>query len=377
MEAESPQAYLAAALELIRGDALNTERVDWARVTVECEALAARARTTAETYPALRHALAALNDAHSHLRLPDAHQQHRGIIGLYFTGGVIAQVIPGSPADLAGLRPGDVIEAVNGRAVGPGVNDGLLPDATQTFDVRVRGQRRWLSLTRADTAVRPPAPEGRLLAPGVGLVTLPECGLDPALPGGSTYQEEVRRLLLDLAGRGAERWVLDLRLNLGGNMWPMLAGVGPLTGAGELGAFVRGGERWPWRYADGAASVGDEILCQMEGPTLPALAGDVPIAVLTSPLTASSGEIMAVSFLGRPGTRLFGEATRGLTTGNARYELPDGAALLLATTREEDRTGKLHDGQITPDTSIETDWGNFQTPSDPVLACALAWLTFS
>ncbi|MBB5233166.1 S41 family peptidase [Deinococcus budaensis] len=343
-------------------------------MTAQCETLAAHARTTAETYPALRHALQALGDSHSHLRLPDAGQRQRGVIGLYFVGGVIAQVIPGSPADLAGLRPGDLIEAINGRVVGPGVNDGLLPDATLTFDVRARGQRRRLSLTRADAPLSSPVPEGRLIAPGVGLVTLPECGLDPALPGGSTYQEAVRRLLLGLAGGGAGRWVLDLRLNLGGNMWPMLAGVGPLAGTGELGAFVRDRERWPWRYADGAASIGDEVLCQTEGPSLPSLAEDVPVAVLISPLTASSGEIITLSFLGRPGTRLFGEATRGLTTSNSLYELSDGAALLIATAHDADRSGRVFNGAIEPEVLIATNWAEFQTAADPVLNVALTWL---
>lgn len=374
MEAESPQAYLAAALELIREEALHADRVDWVQVTAECAALAAHARTTAETYPALRHALQALGDSHSYLHLPNAEQRHSGIIGLYYTRGVVALVIPGSPAQTAGLLPGDRLLSLDGQPVGPGVNEDLPSGPVVTLEVEMRGEPRTLTLQRQDVEVMPPVPSGRLLVPGVGLVTLPECGLNPALPGGSSYQEEVRRLLLSLAGRGAERWVLDLRLNLGGNMWPMLAGVGPLAATGELGAFVRGQERWPWRYADGAASIGDEILCQTEGPVLPALAGNVPVAVLTSPLTASSGEIIALSFLGRPGTRLFGEATRGLTTSNSLYELSDGAALLVTTAHDADRSGRVFSGPIEPEVPIGTNWAEVQTTADPVLNAALAWL---
>src|SRR5262245_14914382 len=33
-------------------------------------------------------------------------------------------------------------------------------------------------------------------------------------------------------------WIVDLRANSGGNMWPMVAGVGPILGEGSLGYFI-------------------------------------------------------------------------------------------------------------------------------------------
>ncbi|GAA5514660.1 hypothetical protein Dcar01_03416 [Deinococcus carri] len=369
-----PARDLQDALELIRREALHADRVDWAQVTHECQAMCAGAWTTADVFPALRHALAALQDGHSHLRLPDAGTVHRGIIGLYFTQGVIALVLPGSPASLAGLRPGDRLLRIQGQTVGPGVNEGLRQDATLTFEVDQAGQPRVLTLTREDTRVIPPEPRGRLAAPGIGLVTLPECDLNGILAEGGTYQDRVREILLDLTAQGATRWVVDLRLNLGGNMWPMLAGIGPLAGEGELGAFVRGEQRWPWSHAGGEASMEGEVLARTPGAFLPPLPDTAPIAVLISPLTASSGEIITLSFLGRPGTRLFGEPTRGLTTSNSLYELPGGAALLITTALDADRTGRVFSGPIEPDVPVSTDWAEFQTGKDPVLKAALAWL---
>ncbi|MBZ9750682.1 hypothetical protein K7W42_07380 [Deinococcus sp. HMF7604] len=66
------RTYLQEALALIQQEALFADRVDWPAVTHACEVLAAGAVEPAETYPALRHALAALTDRHSFLRLPQA-----------------------------------------------------------------------------------------------------------------------------------------------------------------------------------------------------------------------------------------------------------------------------------------------------------------
>lgn len=372
-----PVTSLEEALDLIEQEALNAAGVDWVRVRAECRALVGEARAFPDTYPALRHALNALNDHHSHLRLPDAGTTHRGLLGVYYTRGVVAYVFPGSPAALADIRPGDRVRRVQGKSVGEGVNEGLPPEAVLTLEVERAGERRVLTLTRAEVPAVPPEPQGHLAAPGVGLVTLPDCDLSGLLADGTPYEERVRSLLLDLAAQGAVRWVVDLRRNTGGNMWPMLAGIGPLAGEGDLGAFVGAAERWPWRYERGAALVGGEVVRRVDAPVLPAIADDVPVAVLTSPLTASSGEILALSFVGRPGTRLFGESTCGLTTSNALYELPGGAALLLTTAQDADRTGRVYTGPIQPDVVVLTDWAEFQTPQDPVLNAALAWLARS
>jgi C-terminal processing protease CtpA/Prc len=87
--------------------------------------------------------------------------------------------------------------------------------------------------------------------------------------------------------------------------------------------------------------------------------------------TASSGEVLAAAFLGRPHTRTFGAPTRGLSAGNRTFPLSDGAALVLTVAATSDRSGVVHVGPLMPDepvTELERD------TADRAAAAAAAWL---
>ncbi|OLV17951.1 S41 family peptidase [Deinococcus marmoris] len=382
------EAYLDGALEIIQKEALYAGRVDWAQMTRECQKLCADAQTTMDCYPALRHALAALGDGHSFLGEPGWQEIIPGDFGLTWMGGVVVELHPQGPAAQAGLRLGDRLLAVNGQAIGAGLIAGYPKDVVRTGQsMTVTVQRGDIVLEAADLPRFTFTPQSSLVRPGVGLLVLPKHGGSGQLSEGGTYQSAVQSALLDLASQGATRWIVDLRLNLGGNCYPMLAGLGPLTGEGLLGSFVRGEQRWPWHYEredrDGVDTAvafmleqADQRACEVwvSSRVFPTVSDDVPVAVLLSGMTASSGEVAALSMLGRAGTRTFGQPTRGKTIGNSTHDLPDGAALVISGVLEADRTGQIYDGPIPPDVHIETDWAEFQTAADPVLAAALEWL---
>lgn len=154
-------------------------------------------------------------------------------------------------------------------------------------------------------------------------------------------------------------WVVDLRRDTGGSMLPMLAGLQPLLGNATLGGF---------RNADdhiehfSAASPLDRNL-----PTGPGLQ-DAPVAVLIGPHTASSGEVVAIAFRGRPRTRSFGQPSAGLSTANSVYPLADGSGLVLTTAVDLDRNGHVYGDKLLPD-QPEAD-----AAGDSTLAAAIAWL---
>ncbi|WP_446741243.1 S41 family peptidase [Sphingomonas sp. H160509] len=73
---------------------------------------------------------------------------------------------------------------------------------------------------------------------------------------------------------------------------------------------------------------------------------------MIGPRTASSGEMAAIAFIGRPHTRVFGLPSAGLTTANKVYPLRDRAFLVLTETSVQDRTGKDYVGAIMPDEQL-------------------------
>ncbi|WP_052731119.1 S41 family peptidase [Spirosoma radiotolerans] len=124
-------------------------------------------------------------------------------------------------------------------------------------------------------------------------------------------------------------WIVDLRDNLGGNMWPMIAGVGPLLGEGVCGYFLDpDGNASAWSYQKGSALLNQAELTKVESAYTVRKA-TAKVAVLTNQATASSGEAVAIAFKGRPNTRSFGKATCGLSTANVTNKLSDGALLNL------------------------------------------------
>src|SRR5437762_3578746 len=165
-------------------------------------------------------------------------------------------------------------------------------------------------------------------------------------------QDQIRqRDSLNLAG-----WIVDVRGNGGGNMWPMVAGVGPVLGEGVAGFFLfPTGTSVSWSYQGGLALSGTSEIVRTTTPYV--LLARLPprVAVLTDNLVASSGEIVVVSFRGRPNTRSFGTATCGLSTVNTGYRLSDGATLQLTTGTQADRNRTAYGSSIVPDETVAGD----------------------
>src|SRR5262249_55719622 len=146
------------------------------------------------------------------------------------------------------------------------------------------------------------------------------------------------------------------------NMWPMLAGVGPLLSAGPLGTFNDGRESSAnWSYEGGAARLGQRELVRVTDAPYRLRTPNPPIAVLTSAKTASSGEAIAIAVRGNPNTRSFGQRTRGLSTANSTFTLRDGAMIVLTQAIDADRNGQLYENGVTPD--VVTDTGETDVPS--------------
>ncbi|HKG06448.1 MAG TPA: S41 family peptidase [Pedobacter sp.] len=169
-------------------------------------------------------------------------------------------------------------------------------------------------------------------------------------------------------------WVVDLRQNTGGNMYPMIAGLGPLTGEGNLGYFISMSHKkeamYLWFYKKGGSGAASGTIVQLSKPySLKNKA--VKVAVLIGPNTSSSGEMTAISFIGKKNARLFGTPSGGFTTGNVSFKLADGSNLLLASSYTADRNKKSYKKKIMPDVQISNASGQ----DDAVLKAAEDWLS--
>ncbi len=182
-------------------------------------------------------------------------------------------------------------------------------------------------------------------------------------------QDSVCKLNQEIDG-----WIIDLRLNLGGNMYAMIAGLGNILGDGSLGAFVDpDGKKTIWFLKDGDAYEGGKRWTHIERKCK--LAGTPKVAVLISQITASSGEALAISFKGRPSTKFFGESTSGYISANDDpYFIDNNSMLLVASANMADRNHNLYLESVQPDL-IMVEGDNFtDLKNDLKIRAALEWL---
>ncbi|WP_330261050.1 S41 family peptidase [Streptomyces sp. NBC_00539] len=220
-----------------------------------------------------------------------------------------------------------------------------------------------------DTAID--GPEGRTTGERIGYVSLP--GVLASDAAYAQYVRQGRDAVARADSPAACGWVVDLRDNRGGNMWPMLAVVAPLLGSGTVGMFVdTDGKKSLWTVEDGSPREDGRPFGW--GDSAPVTNAGAPVAVLTSGETASSGEAVVIAFQGRPDTPFFGQYTGGIPTGNAVHRLSDGAMLVLTEVRDADRTGRTYDASIPPDEVIDADGRSSEARPDKALAAAKDWL---
>ncbi len=105
------------------------------------------------------------------------------------------------------------------------------------------------------TTEPPPMPRGHLVGPKIGYVSLPTTD---KIPGYARTGAQVVRTLDASKPCG---WIVDLREDSGGAIWPKLDVLAPLLGDGRLGAFVDAdGKQSAWELNRGKLSVGGEVI---------------------------------------------------------------------------------------------------------------------
>lgn len=219
----------------------------------------------------------------------------------------------------------------------------------------------------------PTVPAGVMLTNNIAFITVPMCSIAD-IEGLRNYASTLRAIVLDLNKQHPLRWIIDLRFNGGGNIWPMLVGLQPLLGDGVRttsidsdGTIARvrcdGGAVWLDQGSGPVEQLRIEPASQLQ------IVND-KIAVLIGSWTMSSGELLALAFRGQ--ARFFGEPSAGMTTVTDYFPLSDGSILNLPISQMADRNGWAPRGAIRPDVTIEA--AEWPTANDLQVRGAAQWL---
>ena len=299
-----------------------------------------------QTYGAIEGMLDTLGDeGHTRFLTPEEREQNReDLSGTYEGIGieieseddktVVLSVVEGSPADRAGIEPGDVVVAVNGKSVSgenyswvAGVIRG--PEGTEVkLTVSRDGEERVFDLERA-----------KIEAPVASWVLIP--GSDVAHVRLSSFSndsaEKLRQALEESRAAGARRFVLDLRDNPGGSVDQAVEIAGYFLKPGSV-VYIRkdaSGER-----AEIKAEGGTEFT-------------DAPMTVLVNGGTGSSAEILAGALRDNDRATVIGKKTYGTGTVLDEFVLRDGSAMLLGVAEWLTPDGDFIRGSgIAPDVEV-------------------------
>ncbi|WP_298470262.1 S41 family peptidase [uncultured Erythrobacter sp.] len=263
-------------------------------------------------------------------------------------------------ADWAALR--DAARALTAQAHSPADTHAALRavivalDEKHSYLVPPRKPRKTISAATNAKPPLPPMPEGKRLEGEIGYVAIPSLTtVQGREQVGVQYRDTLQSLLKDLDKNASCGWIIDLRKNFGGNMWPMLNGLDPLLGDGPFGYFVGLEEKSAWVRTFQGISASTANAKSEPSPSFKLQNSSRPIAVLIGEQTTSSGEMVAIALIGLTNSKSFGKPSANFTTAVRPFPLSDGAVLGITSSQVAFASGELVKGAIEPDVLVEDE----------------------
>ena len=265
----------------------------------------------------------------------------------------IISAMPDSPAEGAGLLPGDQIIAVDGEDM-TGVNGNLVirkvvgpAGSDVTLTIRREGVEDFeVTITRAEILI--PSINGEILE-GTNIAYI------QLFSFGETTGDELRTLLEELMAQTPSGLILDLRNNGGGLLSTAIEIASEFIGEGVLmyEEFGDGSSETYQSFGDG-------------------LATEIPMVVLINAGSASASEIVAGAIQDYERGPLVGTTSFG--KGSVQYWLPlsdDGAVRVTIALWYTPEERQIHDIGLTPDVVVELTDEDVTAGLDPQLDAAI------
>ena len=336
---EVPEELLAIweAWALLARDHIDRENLDAGDATEE----------------AIRGMIETLGDAHTHYVAPEEFDIQRQDLQGEFEGigasvsmrvdGTLVVVAPiaGSPAEAAGVRPGDIILEIDGESV-----EGM---SLMGAVGKIRGKRGTTVtiLVRHLGAIDPVAIEiVRGIIPLESVLLRSEPGDRIAHIRVTEFfadtADDLSTTLLQAVAGGAKGVILDVRDNPGGLLHSVIEVVNLFLDADELGE---------------GALVCYEIDSSGKRTNFPVQSGgvatDIPLVILANEFSASATEILAGALKDHGRAQMVGATTYGKGSVNILRRLSNGGGLIITFARWYTPEGRLIEEQgIEPDFEV-------------------------
>ena len=251
---------------------------------------------------------------------------------------MIIAPLPETPAELAGIRPGDTIMAVDGedtegwsvldavnRIRGPGGTTVTLTilhlgDIDEVDIPIVRGK------IKQNTVTSRMLEEDRYSVLKISTFT-------------ARTRQEVRSAIKDLKAQGTEGIVLDLRANPGGLLTATVDVTSEFLNSGLVTYEIDGrGNRKDWRVRSGGT------------------AQEIPLVVLVNEFSASGSEVLTAALQDHDRAVVIGNTTFGKGSVNTLRPLSNGGGLYITFARWYSPNGRLIEGDgVEPDVFVDYD----------------------
>jgi carboxyl-terminal processing protease len=252
----------------------------------------------------------------------------------------VVSVLPGSPAEKAGIESTDIFESIEGVSTRdmslPEIRNLLAGNPGSQVNVSVvrarRAEPQKVVITR-DVVSIPPVTD-KMIEDGIGYVKV-----DALIKGKA---QEISSKIKSLERSGAKKLVLDLRNASDGDEGEGVAVANLFLNHGTI-TYLQG-QKYP-RQAFNA------------DPTKAITT--LPVAVLVNRGSAGPAEIVAAAILENARGDVVGDKTFGDGSVQKTIDLPDGGALILSVAKYYSPSGKaIQDTAVTPNVVVAEEEDN-------------------